>query len=324
MSRRLYITQDMMNDDGTDLPQEDLELLGIFPSIAGDGDLLVDTRWNPVVPEPGQCRYCMGEGFTNWRLLDEYENILVIEQSRLRFCQLCRSREVSKQFLPQAYKAVHFEDLKPYASISVPVADQQKLIDQVTGKDKERDLYQHSVLFSGPTRTGKTHLACALATRMIFNYIYDGFPQEYALPIYRLNAAAWIRGMSIWDTRDFEARIKPEEPVPNVDSILKFTHKGYESPWEASKELQLKYPPVILLEEIDKISPTPYKVNAFFNLLNAVFEGGGMIISTTNLREKELRQRFPDEFFRRLVESSIDGQIRHRDLFKAVSAKKPL
>jgi hypothetical protein len=47
-----------------------------------------------------------------------------------------------------------------------------------------------------------------------------------------------------------------------------------------------------------------------------VAESGGMIISTSNLPTAEFRKKYPDWFYWRLVESNVDGQIRHIDLFK--------
>lgn len=46
--------------------------------------------------------------------------------------------------------------------------------------------------------------------------------------------------------------------------------------------------PCFIVEEIDKFKPTEFKLNKFFELLNAVYEANGQVIATSNASPETL------------------------------------
>jgi DNA replication protein DnaC len=202
---------------------------------------------------------------------------------------------------------------------------QKKLISEV----QSGEMYGHSVLYCGPSRTGKTVLASALLQRMIHLYVTEGFFSCFRgchPPIYRVNADRWLEQYEEWKYFDFKSeRPRPTRPEPNPESVSKLLDRWAEKQTEPDQRRDCPddFPPVLILEEIDKFNGTDSKCRALESLLNTVFELRGMIVSTSNLSKAEIKERFPDWLYRRLVESSVDHKIRVRDLHDVVNAKKP-
>jgi hypothetical protein len=237
------------------------------------------------------------------------------------------------KILPPTYRWVDYRTLKPYPDIITPVALQQGLISEV----RNGELDGHSILYCGPSGTGKTVLASAILTRMVHLYSsggyvdkYDGnlrhFGGDYQYPIYRVNADHWIDEFESWKLYQFGSDTpRPPQPGINPQSVCQLLQTakkgdwGYHPPSMLPPPLPPEYPPVLILEEIDKFSPSDFKCRALEGLMNAVFEQRGMIVSTSNYTKDQLTKRFPDWFYRRLVESSGDHKRRLRDLYSMLS-----
>lgn len=245
-------------------------------------------------------------------------NTLTFETGEI--CHPCEVRERSQHLLPPRFNWVYYGDLHPAEEpekVGISRQRQQLLIDQI----KKGDLDGHSVMISGPSRAGKTVLTCALLTRMVDVY-YMNVVRERAIdpkvqdfrnaaepPIFRFSANQWLTQYHEWSTHSFDSwRARPEEPQPNQRSLRRY--------WNAD------FTPVLLLEEIDKFSVTDARINALFSVIDTVYESSGMIISTSNLTEVEIKKRLPSWFYHRLVESSKDGKIRLIDLFKIAKRTK--
>ena len=268
------------------LSAEEMAVVEFFEYRPEVNEFFMQGKWKAAPIESGVCEICLGTEVSCTRFCDDASNSLIIDYIT-GDCWLCESRKKSKCLLPNKFEDVHCWDLEPDPKLVVPVEYQQMLIDQITGINKEKDLYGHSVLFGGPPQYGKTHLANALLTRMVKEYLALGFPRHYRLPIYRINAPDWTDTLQSWDTRDTKAASQSLKPCPHLSTVLRFCYENASVDclwaWEDNAWLLKQFPPVLLFEEICKFAPTEYKTHAVFTLMNRVFESGGMIISTTNL-----------------------------------------
>jgi hypothetical protein len=320
-----YDTMDTLRDTGVlNLPKADRDLIEILKFSEEEGSifgrqLILRDKWTNegVSPRKAQsiCVECLDTGYLISTVADGHGNTLTVTMDTE--CCYCQAATEAKRLLPAKYQWVDYRTLKPFADLPIPVKHQQTLLDQI----RSGDLDGQSILFSGPSRTGKTVLASALCHRMVEDYIKRGFYDGYRssrLPIYRINADRWLAGHLAYDTWDRESR-RSLKPEPNIESVLMLRDEdgcGDGEPCPA------EFPPILFLEELDKFKASEYKLDALFTVMNAVFEAGGMIVATSNLSEQELKDRFPDWFYRRLVEGR-DGTVRHRDLFRVVGKTKP-
>jgi hypothetical protein len=306
------------------LSEEGRAYLGLFQFSENEGTLYgrkldISERWGydaENVAAEDQCPKCLGSKWMCLTSMDADGNTLTLETDAE--CPACRAHELSRPLLPPKYrKKVDYRFTVPKPALPVSPTKQQAIIDQI----RSGALDGHSVLLSGPSRGGKTHQACGLVQRMVENYLVEGFEKEYRhhhLPIYRINADEWLAEYLAYDTHNWDSESsaeKPTPPEPNIGTVLKLQplpRFNYRELIDCPEE----FPPIILLEELDKFKPSDYKLKKLFTLMNKVFEAGGMIISTSNGTAAEIRSQFPDWFYRRLVESSKDEIIRHRDLWK--------
>jgi hypothetical protein len=78
------------------------------------------------------------------------------------------------------------------------------------------------------------------------------------------------------------------EPFVTVEKI---EHAAAQSGW----------PPILWLEELDKIpSTTKNRLRNLYCLIDAVYEAGGTIVSTTNERKEGLERLLGEAIYRRL------------------------
>lgn len=277
-------------------------------------------RWSHISNEvaDGICNLCCGTGQPIVRFINSDENTVTITYPT---CPHCRAAEETRKLLPAKYQWINYRSLKPTELTPVPATVQQQMIEGL----RNGDLGGHSVLWSGPSRTGKTVLASALMHSMVKQYITNGFFRRYGdrrLPIYRVNADRWLAAHVAYETQSWDSgndRLPRAEP--NIDSVLKL-QPNEDSIYFGPVPCPPEFPPVLVIEELDKFRPTEFKLNALFTLMNAVAEAGGMIISTSNLPTEEFRAKYPDWFYRRLTESNVDNEIRHFDFFRVLGKAK--
>lgn len=74
---------------------------------------------------------------------------------------------------------------------------------------------------------------------------------------------------------------KPIEPRVNRNKIIRATKAGYR--------------PCLFLEEIDKVRYSAFKVNALFEVIDAIYENNGQLVLNTNLPLGKFAIVFGDE-----------------------------
>jgi hypothetical protein len=124
-----------------------------------------------------------------------------------------------------------------------------------------------------------------------------------------LKVPDWLVEMHRYDTRDFDAPSCPE-PAVTVESIR-----------TRCKAAGLA--PVIWLEELDKYTPTRVRTNYLYRLIDGVYEMGGSILASANLKLPELQEHLGDAIYRRISGANdADGDYRIMDLHELAKIDK--
>jgi hypothetical protein len=337
-TRHMHLTREMLahfRDSGSlDLPPEVLDFLGeVKMATDAPGDiagcsLSLTEKWAFPTPAylnglgPDACHICCDTGWVCGVLADIEGNTLSYELDHA--CSCCPAVEEARRRLPKKFRWVNYRYLVTESEDKVPVAiaEQRKNIDSI----QNGDLDGRSVCLFGPSRTGKTVLTSALLHRMVEHYLAWGFFDQYPyheLPIYRIDADEWIAQYEAHAHYQYGSSTpRPAPPELNIGNVDKLRPRDPGRTGECDRPDD--YPPVFVVEEIDKFPAREAKVNALFAVLQKVSQAGGMIVSTSNKTKEELRKSFPDHFYRRLVESNLndDDKLRTIDLFKHVVKPK--
>ena len=214
--------------------------------------------------------------------------------------------------VPPSHRHHRLCNLKPYPNSErlLSLEIQASLIAEVR-KLGERFDDLHGVVFTGPAGTSKTTFASALlvewAAHLVLNgydlrWLYEGMRHNHWIyTVQKLKVPSWIADIQAWDTRDWEDR-NTEAPRPTLKDVE-------------------QYPPrILVLEEIDKFSPTVTRLDYLFRVVDAVYEAKSTILVTANKTEAELRKALGEPISRRIFGDQEDtAQYVHFDLHAAVS-----
>ena len=112
--------------------------------------------------------------------------------------------------------------------------------------------------------------------------------------VWAITLNEWFDAMLRYRTRDYDS----EEVVPAPDVTAQVIRETSE---------RMRIPPLLWIEEMDKVRFTDTNRNWLHTLINSVYELDGCIVATTNSTLAELRQSLGEGIVSRL-DGSRDGE----------------
>lgn len=223
-------------------------------------------------------------------------------------------------------KRFSLAELKAWDGSPVPAIEQARLIEEV----KALPYGLKGLLMMGPTRTSKTTLAAAyLKDQITYRLVeiqkrfgvrkertgYEGPTgrllasmsnkdptEKHDLLVWRIKVGAWLEAKQKWEYRDFmhpDPAVKP----PTVTAL------GIEEAYDKSR---MKLPPILWLEELDKIgNPTKTKLDWLCGLLDTVVELNGHILATTNATREQLVAKLTEPVLWRINDAQNSTDTYH-------------
>jgi hypothetical protein len=133
--------------------------------------------------------------------------------------------------------------------------------------------------------------------------IYSSELDISKLNYWRVKVPKWIQDTEAFKNKDFGDQSVPEpELTPHAIEV-------------ATSSTGLA--PILWMEELDKIGPTEPRLRYLYSLIDAVYESGGTIISTSNMKPGELKKHLGEPIYRRLSgENDPDGTYLVWDFWK--------
>lgn len=172
------------------------------------------------------------------------------------------------QIIPKRFRDASLRDFKPRNE------KQQKNLDIVMAHPDD------SMLFLGPPGTGKTHMMMATLRRAMNHWAKSPIVRrDYRRSVWYSTATKYLTMMNDWQFRD-KSNEDCATPLPPVmpDWIRRATAKGLRV--------------TLALDELDKIAPTPTKLQHLQELVNSTYECEGQLLGTANLGVKELSEKW--------------------------------
>ncbi|MCU1294143.1 MAG: hypothetical protein JWP08_2993 [Bryobacterales bacterium] len=202
-------------------------------------------------------------------------------------------RSFIKNLIPSLHCNHRLYNLQPFAGNPIAHEKQAKVIQKIP-----TDLTElRGLLICGPGGTSKTTLVSAslvdtLTLRQYrFRKEHDENPPVHHC-CWRIKVPRYLAEMAAWDTREFDDdTVQP--PVVTPDVIAR-----------ECAEAGLK--PILWVEELDKFNPTASGTRQRYlhDILDEVYELGGTIVTTTNMKPTELKAHIdkgPYTLYRRIA-----------------------
>ena len=123
---------------------------------------------------------------------------------------------------------------------------------------------------------------------------WDGKSPSERVNYWRVKAPHWIRATEAFEHKDFGDR-SVAKPAVTTDKIEQATA---ETGW----------PPILWLEELDKVQPTKNRLRTLYLLVDSVYEAGGIIVSTSNATCEGLEKLLGEAIYRRLSGKNDDPE----------------
>lgn len=167
--------------------------------------------------------------------------------------------------IPARFQGVKLEGMLPSGLSILPIERQQTIISFLQSCPDD------SYFLFGPPQTGKTHMMTALYRHGVEKWapqVTRQFDGQSAC--WRIRTATLLDQHVKWATRGNHEDGPPTPcPLVTVEKIQAAITKGYT--------------PRLFLDEIDKIGVTPFKLNALIALVDAVYEGMGQVVASSNV-----------------------------------------
>jgi hypothetical protein len=226
------------------------------------------------------CPICRGVGMVKLTYIGRETKL---ESLREANCVCMYYREFWGKLLtttPVHDQWVRLETLTPSKKCKLPLRRQANLIGFM------RENPNMSYTFCGPSGTGKSTLCTALYHRALHNnaarrVMRDPFPES----VWRITAADLctehhdyiMRRETLNSNGDIDP---PKTPTVTVGKI-KAT---------SLNKLKVKVMPRVFLEEIDKITPSPYKLDVIWGIIDSIYANNGQTVMNTNLTPEQMAE----------------------------------
>ena len=165
--------------------------------------------------------------------------------------------------------------LAPSEKSQLPIEVQKEVIAELKANPSG------SYAFIGPAGTSKTSFCVALYVQALYTHIWNNWPVLICDCIWRVSAKTLLDDFVAEATSKEEKNGKRIVPAVNRAKIAKASDAGFK--------------PRLFLEEIDKVRYTEFKINALFEVLDAIYEYNGQLVLNTNLPIPKFSALFGDE-----------------------------
>jgi hypothetical protein len=199
-----------------------------------------------------------------------------------------------RRLVPFRFRGVRLSNLIPDSVSSALAPDQQARYIQ--------QFQQHptsNYFMAGPTGTGKSHFGVAL----LFHAVDQWSLAWERDPILDEQSIFWVEdtgrlldSMQDYKTHRYDTPATVKPPIIQVEEITRLAALGYRV--------------VVVLDELDKFSPTGPRLDHLRQLTDAVYMGGGQMISMSNISGPDLLEKWKtfssgEPVYRRLLEQGL-------------------
>jgi len=270
-------------------------------------DLLVsETAWEPfeepemiqwsnegkaICTDAKPCPICTGSGWMNVNNRGRVTGIIAESISTPCWCGAWKSFwEVwsNPLLVPSRFRDVTLENLNPSAASTLSLERQGEIIRGLRNAPKD------SYFLSGPPGTGKTHCATALYWFCVASWAHVQVRLRVkSQTVWRVRTATLLAEHVAWETRDLSESAavasRTYDEYGNLPAQVKPPSVTIDAIWEA---VAAGLRPVLILDEIDKITPTAFKLMRLVEIVDAVYEAEGQIIATSNKSLESLLEKW--------------------------------
>ena len=231
----------------------------------------------------GACPICKNDGY--WRNRTGVHTGITVSEQQKCYCEVFRRLGQmwnDPKKVPPMYRDVRLktlvpepESLKTLRKNLMPEARQARIIQRLKANPGD------SYLFTGDAGCGKTHFSMALYFHHLAVWSVAAYrnPARLECPVYRFKANRMLEQHHEWEIMKYGDNTSA--PDMTEKKILRLGGEGN--------------PVVLFLDEIDKFSPTAFKLNTLHRLLDALKETNGRVIATSNAGVKELQRRWDQQ-----------------------------
>ena len=219
--------------------------------------------------------------------------------------------------LAPRFSAITLRELKPWHRSPLPIYIQEMLIEKIPREPRET---LQGWLLVGPPGTSKTTFTiAAVRDWLTLRWMEDlrcrnlsSGEGSDSLHLHVIQVPDWLDEFQGWEHRDFDDRnIRKPLFTPQTITAL-------------AKESGVR--PILVLEEIDKFSPTANRRQILFRLVDAVYRANGIIVTTANMPLPTLKEQVGDAIYRRIAgDNDAEEAFMVWDFYKALKKKpKPI
>jgi hypothetical protein len=216
---------------------------------------------------------------------------------------------IIKNTVPQKYRQVTLENLKPSERSRLSLDDQEALYAELLAKADS------GWAFFAPAGYSKTTCSYALYRRAVWENFRLWWPQsnQYWAFDYIPREMALGPPPTEWDHRRPRIYVW-RKSVPDLlqQHFTLFNHPGSDDEARPQPDITVEkieeavrrgFKPRVFLEEIDKIKPSEFAINQIFRIFDALDRHRGQLVIDTNLSKQEFMDIYGEPIARRVKEN---------------------
>jgi hypothetical protein len=229
------------------------------------------------------------------------------------FCEFYRQLISNwNKMVPQNYRQFRLNKIAPHPSSRLSLQDQAVVIAAL------KEAPDRSYLFVGPAKTSKTVFSTALFSNALRDWAYATYETAYHVQsCWRISAFDFLK-------QAHEYVIQREQTYQDEEGNTKHRTAAVPlvTPEKVKAAAKAGLVPRLFLEEIDKLPKiTEFRGSSMFELVNAISESGGQLVTTSNLSIPDLMAMYSsvdgEALIRRLICENSAGPGKVFDFFKA-------